>query len=139
MENVIWIAIIGSFTMFTITIIGAKIMTRTKDPKKTTNSFINVIVFLFLAFIISMLFLVSGCCEKEEVIPDPCEIYPDPPYSDPDRISTYTEESFKTITYTYECLDTEFVIVSYIQNHNVLKEGKCWVKKVTRHPDGICD
>jgi len=101
----------------------------------------HIIIFIILS--IGILFI--ACSQEEPVEPiDPCSVFPEAPYGEPDNTSTWVSADYKAITYMYDCLDGEYVIVSYYTNINVKEDfhknirTDCWEEKETR-AEGMCD
>ena len=57
--------------------------------------------------IIIPIFILGGCCNKDSE--------PSPPYGTPDDISHYSNNAYKSVTYTYYCHNGEYISVSYVK------------------------
>ena len=76
--------------------------------------------------IIIPIFLLGGCCNKDDE--------PNPPFGTPDDISHYSNNAYKSVTYTYYCYNGEYRSISYVKAdcHSSYRKGSDF------RSDGIC-
>lgn len=76
--------------------------------------------------IIIPIFLLGGCCDPGDE--------PSPPFGTPDDVSRYSSGEYKSVIYTYHCLNGEYVSKSYI------RADACsdYESGVEFHTSGIC-